>query len=139
MNKLTIREKIIAEARTWIDTPFHHQGRLKGVGADCVGIIIGTGINLGLTDFNTVGYSRQPDGLAMRATLNEQMIQVTFDEVKYGDVLLFAFDQDPQHVGFFTDIGLLHSYAQVKKCIEVSLDEAWFRRIRGVYKFKGVD
>jgi hypothetical protein len=31
----------IAQARTWIGTPFHHQGRLKGVGCDCLGLIVG--------------------------------------------------------------------------------------------------
>ncbi len=29
------REAVIAEARSWLGTPFHHQGRLKGVGVDC--------------------------------------------------------------------------------------------------------
>ena len=29
---MTIRETIIAEARAWIGTPYHHQAALKGVG-----------------------------------------------------------------------------------------------------------
>ena len=132
------REQIIAEARTWIGCPFHHQGRLKGVGADCAGVVIGTANALGLTDFDTVAYARQPDGAAMQKVLDEQMHKISFAEIQYGDVILFCFDKDPQHVGFYTDIGLLHSYAQVKKCIETSLDETWIKRIRGVYRFKGI-
>jgi cell wall-associated NlpC family hydrolase len=26
---------VIAEARTWLKTPFHHQARVKGAGVDC--------------------------------------------------------------------------------------------------------
>lgn len=26
---------IITEAQTWLGTPYHHQGRIKGVGTDC--------------------------------------------------------------------------------------------------------
>ncbi len=33
------RTGILAEARSWIGTPYHHKGRLKGVGVDCGGLI----------------------------------------------------------------------------------------------------
>ena len=29
------REAAVAEARGWISTPYHHQGRIKGAGTDC--------------------------------------------------------------------------------------------------------
>jgi cell wall-associated NlpC family hydrolase len=33
------RTSILKEARTWIGTPYHHRGRVKGVGVDCGGLI----------------------------------------------------------------------------------------------------
>ncbi len=30
------RVAVVAEARTWLGTPYHHHGRVKGVGTDCV-------------------------------------------------------------------------------------------------------
>ena len=33
------RELVIAEARTWIGTPYQHKGRVKGVGVDCGGLL----------------------------------------------------------------------------------------------------
>ena len=36
---LNWRQDIIAEARTWKGTPFHHKARVKGVGVDCGGFI----------------------------------------------------------------------------------------------------
>lgn len=32
---MTPRDQVVAEAKTWNGTPFHHQGALKGIGADC--------------------------------------------------------------------------------------------------------
>ena len=33
------REELIAEARTWLGTPYHPEGRIKGVGVDCGGLV----------------------------------------------------------------------------------------------------
>lgn len=33
------RKIAIDEARTWIDTPYQHKGRVKGVGVDCGGLL----------------------------------------------------------------------------------------------------
>jgi NlpC/P60 family putative phage cell wall peptidase len=35
------RNDIIAEAASWIGTPYHHQASLKGVGCDCLGLVRG--------------------------------------------------------------------------------------------------
>jgi cell wall-associated NlpC family hydrolase len=35
------RAAIVAEARSWIGTPYRHQASLKGVGTDCLGLLRG--------------------------------------------------------------------------------------------------
>jgi NlpC/P60 family putative phage cell wall peptidase len=35
------RGEIVAEARSWIGTPYRHQASLKGAGCDCLGLIRG--------------------------------------------------------------------------------------------------
>ncbi len=35
----TTPDEIIAEARTWIDTPFRHAAEVKGAGADCAHLV----------------------------------------------------------------------------------------------------
>jgi hypothetical protein len=35
------RAALIAEARTWIGTPWHHQAAVKGAGCDCIGFVRG--------------------------------------------------------------------------------------------------
>ena len=130
------REQVVLEARTWLGTPFHHQGRLKNVGVDCIGIIICVANDLKLSDFKTTSYTRQPNGDMLRALLAQELIEIPIEEIQPADIALFRFENEPQHVGFITDIGLLHSYMQVKKCIETSLDEIWKSRMVSAFKFK---
>ena len=33
------RAAVVAEARSWIRTPYHHMGRIKGAGADCLSLL----------------------------------------------------------------------------------------------------
>jgi cell wall-associated NlpC family hydrolase len=33
------RKQVIAAAETWLGTPYHHMGRLKGVGCDCLTLL----------------------------------------------------------------------------------------------------
>ncbi len=41
--------KIVEKSREWIGTPFHEQGRQKGIGCDCVGLILGIAKEIGVT------------------------------------------------------------------------------------------
>jgi cell wall-associated NlpC family hydrolase len=40
----------VAEAMTWLGTPYHHQGRVKGVGVDCGTLICEVYEKVGLMD-----------------------------------------------------------------------------------------
>ena len=35
------RPHIVAAARRWLGTPYHHQATRQGVGADCLGLVRG--------------------------------------------------------------------------------------------------
>lgn len=137
---MVTRQQIIDEARTFIDTPFHHQGRVKSIGVDCAGVVGMVGVALGLLNIEDLpkDYAKQPNANQMTKVLDEKMDRIPIHEATIGDVYHFAFDREPQHVGIITDIGILHAYAQVRKCVEHSLDDTWQKRIRGAYRFKGI-
>jgi cell wall-associated NlpC family hydrolase len=42
------RAAVVAEARAWVRTPYHTGARLKGIGADCLTVIVGIFENVGL-------------------------------------------------------------------------------------------
>lgn len=39
--------RVVHAVRGWLGTPFAHQGRLKGVGCDCLGLVLGVWEELG--------------------------------------------------------------------------------------------
>ncbi len=43
-----LRQAIVAEALTWLGTPYHHQAGIKGVGCDCAYLLIRVYRALGL-------------------------------------------------------------------------------------------
>lgn len=133
------RDEIIAEARTWIGTPFKHQGRLKGVGVDCVGVIVGVAKSLNILDYNPTNYSRLPNMQVMGDALNKLLIEIDIKDAKIGDIYWMKFRESAQHLAFKTDIGILHATSQAKKCIETSLNDSLEKTIYKVYRFKGIE
>ncbi len=139
----TIREQIVAEARSWINTRFVHQARLKGVGCDCAGLVVGVCKALGLSDFDKADYSRIPDGVMMRRICEENMTAIAFIDVQPGDALLFHFGSHPQHLGIVGDyphggLSIIHAYMPSHKVIETRLNEVWIGRIVACYSLPGV-
>lgn len=49
-----IRQRLVDEAMTWLNTPWHHAGRVKGAGVDCGQILIEIYVNCGLIERPTV-------------------------------------------------------------------------------------
>ena len=138
---LTIdRVEIVAMTRSWLGTPWTHQGRLKNVGVDCGGLIIGVGKELGLLDFDTSAYGRIPDGQKLRALCEQHLLNKPVTDILPGDVLLMRFTRHPQHLAIVGDCGdpfsLIHAYADAGRCVEHGADPKWRRRIVATYSFK---
>lgn len=135
---LPTRAKIIEEARSWIGTPFKHQGRLKGLAVDCAGLVIGIAHALQLSEFDYTAYSHQPDGITLKRLLNQQLKPIFLSAAQSGDVLLMRFEAAPQHLAILSEEAIIHAYAQVRCCAEHRLDEVWRSRIVSAYAYPGV-
>ena len=138
MNK---REEFINEARTWIGTPFHHQGRTKGRGCDCLGLVLGSANNIGINPYNdSIAYSHRVHSLTLVENLKKYMNQIKFIDSKPGDILLFFDETVPVHLGILTDKGFIHAPAKgTRKVVEHSLNEEWKKKIALVFRFEGID
>ena len=99
------RAAVVAEARRWIDTPYQHQARLRGIGVDCAGLVIGVARELGIVapDFDVQGYARQPDGSSLRQWCDQSMARIEQHAMQPGDVVVVAFDAAPGHLGILGD------------------------------------
>lgn len=127
---------IISEARKWLNTRFHHQGRVMGAGVDCAGVIIAVAQALGYQIHDVQGYSRLPHKNKLQEHLEQDLDKI--DQLENGCVLLMRFDMEPQHLAIYNavDNTIIHAYQSVGKCVEHTLDETWRNRITGIYRFR---
>jgi NlpC/P60 family putative phage cell wall peptidase len=147
---MTTRADVIAEARRWMGTPFQHQGRTRGLGCDCRGLVGGVAVALGLVpptwwaDFDQRfgGYPTQPPpGMMARAC---DAFMVPTDDPQPGDVVIIAFASDPQHMGILADyahggLSLIHAIAYGSAGVrEHRLSPTWRALVTRAYILPGV-
>jgi len=141
----TTREEIVQEARTWLGTPFHHQARLKGVGCDCVGLVIGVARALALVaaDFDVPAYPRTPDGTSLLALTDQHLAPITKAFMQPGDVVVLAFDKDPQHLAVLGNyrhggLSIIHAHSVHGAVVESRLMFSSSLRFVAAYSLPGV-
>lgn len=162
------RSDVVACARQWIGTPYHHQASRLGVGVDCIGLVRGVWRALyGSEPEGLPGYGRDWAEATGRETLLEagrrHFVEVAPDAVRAGDVLLFRYRPQAvaKHAGILTpsaEIGReLHegdpSASQLgdpaarfslihalerAPVTEVPFIGWWRRRIAAAFRFPGV-
>lgn len=135
-------EDVIRVARTYIGTPFHHLGRVKKHGIDCVGIILGVAKELEIPlvihpDFER--YGRRTKNLSLLEYMDEQFVKI--EQRKVGSIAVSWYDQrtkEPSHLGIMTSIGMIHTNGHLMISIEEHWSPKWATRIVSFYKYPGV-
>ena len=140
------RDHVVAAARAWIGTPYHHQASAKNIGADCLGLIRGVWRDLyGEEAEAAPGYSRDWGEVNGMETLIEAALRhmsfCAIGEAKPGDVLIFRMKQGAiaKHAGILaTPITMVHA-VEGRRAVEVSLSAYWRRRLAAVFVFPGIE
>lgn len=130
----------VNEARTWLKTPFHHQASVKGVGCDCAGLVKGTARNLGyqVSDVYT-NYGREPANGELERTLENLLNKKDSNKLSKGNIILFKFLNEPQHLGIYCGDGIvIHSYSTEGGVVEHLIDDKWKKRIVNVFELPGL-
>ncbi len=95
------RAKVVTVARSWIGTPYRHQASLKGVGCDCLGLLIGVWREVQTSrsalrldkDFAIPPYTPDWAEANGRETLAEglakYLTEIDPKEAREGDIVLF--------------------------------------------------
>jgi hypothetical protein len=136
-----MRSDVVLKAREYIDTPFHHQGRLKHVGVDCAGLLVCVARELGLEPIDNVTYDHDPNPDTLKAYLAAQpfLSRVTLFDRDIGDILLMSLSTRTMrghHLGIVSDLGIIHAYAPTRKVVETVLDATLARSIVEVYRWQ---
>lgn len=136
------RDDIVRVARGWIGTPYHHQGSVRGVGADCLGLVRGVWREIYGREAETPPpYSRdwaEAGGVeTMLAAAARHLIAIAPAMATTGDVVIFRLRPGTvaKHAAILSGAStMIHAMEGAAAC-EVPLNAWWRRRIAGAFAF----
>jgi NlpC/P60 family putative phage cell wall peptidase len=135
-------EAIVAEARSWIGTPYLHQASLRGVGCDCLGLLRGVWrAVMGGEPELPPPYKPDWAEAARRDTLAEaarrHLVEIDATGIQPGDVLLLRWrDGLPaKHCAIASGPDrMIHAHDGAAVC-EVAIAPWWRRHLAGAFRF----
>jgi NlpC/P60 family putative phage cell wall peptidase len=139
------RAAIVAEARSWIGTPYRHQASIKGIGCDCLGLVRGV--------WRTF-YGDEPEAVPpyapdwAEAANDEPLVEaglrhlIAVDRSAFapGDILLFRWRARlaAKHAAIVTAADRM-VHAHDGACVaEVAIAPWWRRRLAYAFRFPGI-
>jgi NlpC/P60 family putative phage cell wall peptidase len=138
-------ELIIAEARSWIGTPYRHQASLKGVGCDCLGLVRGVwrafyGAEPEPVPPYAPDWAEAAEGEPLVAAARRHLIEVPAAAFAPADVLLFRWRANlpAKHAAIATAFDRMVHAHDGAAVAEVAIAPWWWRRLAFAFRFPGV-
>lgn len=109
MTEAEFRTAIVAEALTWIGTPYRVAGRVKGAGVNCAQLLYGVAKNSVLPDApEPKWFSAQLTYHSKEERVAEYIMaygahEIEESEVRPGDIVLYKIGQAHGHAGIVID------------------------------------
>jgi NlpC/P60 family putative phage cell wall peptidase len=134
--------RVVALARLWLGTPYHHQASLRGAGCDCLGLVRGVWRDLHGPEPEPVPPYTPDWGEAdgeetLRDAARRHLIEIAPEAAGPGDVLLFRWrlGAPAKHCGILSGAGrMIHAY-DGHAVLESALPAAWARRAAYAFQF----
>jgi len=133
---------VLAEAMTWLGTPYRHQGSRKGVGCDCLGLVRGVwralyGQEPELPGPYTPDWAETGKGDLLFEAAGRHCTQKEPEVASPGDLLVFRWraHHAAKHLGILmAGERFLHAYEGHAVMISPLIPQ-WRRRIAGIFAF----
>ncbi len=137
------RAEIVAAARRWLGTPYHHQASCHGVGCDCLGLVRGVWRELlGPEPELMPPYSPDwAEAQGVETLLEGARRHFVPGEVREGAMLVFRWKKGTpaKHVGIAAEDGrFIHAYDAAGRVVEGPLGTVWQRKLVAAFDFPGV-
>jgi cell wall-associated NlpC family hydrolase len=138
-------EKAVAEAKTWLNTPYHHMGKIKGVGVDCGQFLIAVFENIGYLQKGEIQPGYYPPDWHLHRDEERYLGWVKsrcreVPEAQPGDIAIFRFGRCVSHGGIvLLWPQIIHAYLDYGVLIS-SVDEPLLTdkcgqsRLAGIYR-----
>ncbi len=131
MNETQFRSAIAEEAKTWIGTPYHSNGTLKGVGVNCAEFLFGVAKNAGVIPADAPLPRWYTPQLATNSK-EERLIayvtsygatEISVAAIKTGDIVLYKSGQAHVHAAIVLDWPHIIHVLPIHGCQMGSVDE----------------
>jgi NlpC/P60 family putative phage cell wall peptidase len=119
-----VRARVVAEARKWLGTPYHHQADVRGAGVDCIMLIVRAFVDSGLCDpidprpYSDEWFLHRSDELYLGGIMSRcKEIQAP----RVADIMLFRWGRCYSHGGVVTELEpltIIHAYQPAGIVIE---------------------
>ena len=142
-----IRDQIVDEALTWVDTPYHVGACLKGIGVDCAQLIAGIGLACGVLtraqvcavpwyDIATASHTRT--GILVKELLRCGFTRKETAQIQIGDVLTFNTGMDQGHLGVVVSNDMIVHACWRRAIHRVILQRGSRSSVKRCYAYPGV-
>ena len=136
---------VVAAARAWLGTPYHHQASCRGVGADCLGLIRGVYRDVLQREPELPpAYSRdwgQADGCeTLIEAAMRHLNEIPVADAAAGDIVIFRLRAGlvAKHIGLKVSQSTMIHAVEGLPATEVPLTPWWQRRIAAAFAFPGM-
>lgn len=146
--------RLVAAARSWIGTPYVHQHRAKRHAVDCVGLIIGAGLEADVLSTWTpeawlahAGYGRTPNPEHMTRAIRQFMEPLdvpTSSAAPDGSVAFLGWREHlPMHLAIMATAPdgrrtMIHAYSHIGRVVEHGFDAEWPGRVISWWRYPGI-
>lgn len=143
---MATREDVVRTARSMIGTRWRHQGRTPGKQLDCVGLVVKVAHQLGLSDYDFTGYTRESHWNEFVHHFAQNMDEVKPRRpYKPADVLIFRQGRYPCHCGIASmlngKLSLIHALVVPGETIEeyIEADPELTTLHIATFRFRGLE
>jgi NlpC/P60 family putative phage cell wall peptidase len=137
-----IGARVVAEALDWVGTPYRHQGSRKGVGCDCLGLLIGVwravyGVVPEEPGPYSVDWAEAGGGDRFLEAARRHCREKAFAEAEAGDLILFRWRPNlpAKHAAILVAPDrFVHAY-EGSAVVVSALVPQWRKRIAAAFAF----